>query len=130
MAKKETCCPHCQKRLRVSERAISVVCPYCHQRVAVEDHIISDYCSVSLVESTGSLRIASNGNLHARVRVNYLEIQGQLHGNVIAQGKVTVEPGGFLEGNVTTPSLQVKPGAKLKGFCRIEPASYSQNPNE
>ena len=125
--KKETYCPHCLKKLLVSKRAFSVVCPYCHQRVGVEDHVISDYYSVALIETSGSLRVARHGNLYAKVRVTNLDVEGQLHGNVTVIGKITVEPGGRLEGNVNAPRLEVKAGAKLKGFCRIQPVAQNQN---
>ena len=126
MAKKETYCPYCGKKLLVSQRAFSVVCPYCHQRVGVEDHVISNFYTVNLIESSGSLRVARSGNLYAKVKVTHLDVEGQLHGNVSVKGKVTIEPGGRLVGDVTAPRLEVKPGAKLKGFCRIEPNAPSE----
>jgi hypothetical protein len=128
MAKKETYCPHCQKKLMVSKRAFSVVCPFCHQRVEVEDHVIDDYYTISIIESSGSLRVARSGSLYATVKVTNLDVEGQMHGSVNVKGKVTVEPGGKLEGDVIAPRLEVKPGAKLKGFCRIEPTIKKPEP--
>ena len=48
-----------------------------------------------------------------------------MYGDITARGKVTVYPGAQLIGDVTASRLEVKSGALLKGFFRIQPLKTS-----
>ena len=112
-------CTHCGRELLVSSRAVSISCYYCHQRIGVEDHTISAYHAVTNIETSGSMAVAPRGHVRARLRVHDLQVEGQIYGNVTARGKVSVAPGAHLYGDVTAARLEVKEGAHLKGFFRI-----------
>ncbi len=114
-------CTHCGRELEVSDRAFSVNCRYCNQRVGVEDHIIQSYHSVTNIETSGSISVTPTGHVRARLRVQNLEVAGQMYGDIVARGKVTVYPGGRLVGDVNASRLEVRAGALLKGYYRIEP---------
>jgi hypothetical protein len=114
-------CTHCGQEVVVSTRVISTSCCHCHQRIAVEDHTINAYHAVTNIETSGSLAITPTGHVRARLRVHDLQVAGQVYGNVTARGKVSVDAGARIVGDVTAQSLEVQPGAHLKGFFRIEP---------
>ena len=65
--------------------------------------------------------IAPTGILHASLRVTNLMVEGRLHGNVVASDKITLTSGARLEGDITARQLEVREGAGLRGFCRIDP---------
>jgi len=121
MQKRKINCYHCRQELLVSSRAFSVVCSGCNQRVSVEDFIISSGHTTHRIETCGSLLVTDKGILRSRLRVYNVMVQGQLFGNVVADGKVTLTAGAHLEGDITANRLEVNNGARLYGFCRIEP---------
>jgi len=121
MRQKKVYCHHCQAELLVSQRAFSVNCSHCHRRVSVEDFYISSYHNTGQIETCGSLLVGPAGDLRACLMVQDLQVQGQLHGNVFARGKVSLARSGRLFGNITASRLEVACGAVVKGFCRIEP---------
>jgi len=123
MARRKINCPHCDKHILVSPRAVSVNCPYCYQRVSVENFVIDAYHAVTNIETSGSLDIAHTGHVRASIHVQDLNLAGQLYGNVTAGGKVAFEAGAQHIGDITATRLDVASGAKLKGFCRIEPTT-------
>ncbi len=114
-------CTHCGRELEVSDRAFSVNCRYCNQRVGVEDHVIQTYHSVTNIETGGSISVTPTGHVRAKLRVQNLEVAGQMYGDIVARGKVTVYPGARMVGDVSASRLEVKEGALLKGYYRIEP---------
>ena len=114
-------CTHCGKELLVSRRAFSLSCCHCHQRVCVENHTIDAYHAVTNIETSGSLSVTRTGQVRARLRVQDLDVAGQVYGNVTARGKVTLAAGARIVGDVTAHRLEIKDGAKLNGFVRIEP---------
>ena len=121
MTHKKIRCYHCGQDVLVPSKAFSAVCPCCNRRVSVEDHVISATYTTSNIETCGSLVVAPTGNLQARLRVQNLQVQGRLKGNVAADGKVTLSQQANLCGDITAGSLEISDGAKLKGFCRIGP---------
>ena len=121
MTQRRIQCNHCGKELRISSRAFSVSCRYCNQRVGVEDHIINDYHAVTNIDTCGSLDVTTTGQIRAQIRVQNLNVGGQVYGDITAKGKVSVDSEARMVGDVTARSITVKPGARMKGFYRIEP---------
>jgi ribosomal protein S27E len=121
MAQKTVRCHHCGHEMQVSTRAFSIGCPKCNQRFSVEDFTFSSPFAAARVETAGSIVIEPTGTLQARVKAKNLDLQGELDGNVVAQGKVSLSSDARLCGDITAQNLQVNPGAKIHGFCRIEP---------
>ena len=122
MDKKKITCHYCGQEVLVSLRAFSTCCPGCNQRLGVEDHTVSGQYVVSCIDTCGSVVISPKGDLHGQLRVKNVQIQGRCQGNVVADEKVTIDSGARLDGNVTAQRLEVNPGARLKGFCRIGPS--------
>ena len=121
MSQKNIRCHHCGKELLVSSRAFSICCSGCNRRVNVEDRTITDHHATKQIETSGSIVVAPRGELHAQLRVKDLQVQGRLLGNVTADEKVTLNAQGQIVGDITAARLEVDCGARLKGFCRIEP---------
>ena len=119
--KKTVYCYHCGQTLQVSVRAFSVCCPSCSQRVGVENVSISSRHEVYRIETSDSLCIEPEGFLQGHLRVNDLLVAGQLQGNVVADGKVTLTATGQIKGNVRACRLEVNEGGLLKGHCDIQP---------
>jgi hypothetical protein len=118
-AKKAVHCYHCGKELLVSVRAFSTCCPKCNQRLGVEDRTISGHYEITLIETCGTVQVGPAGDLRSRLRVRDLQVQGQCQGNIVADGKVSLDSNARVEGDITAKRLEVNPGARLKGYYRI-----------
>ncbi len=69
--------------------------------------------------STSSVHINPEAVVRADLSVNTLIVEGQVYGNVKAQERVEIRPGGVVEGTVTAPSLEVSDGGVVSGSCEI-----------
>ena len=121
MQEKTVYCLHCGKELIVSIRAVSTGCPVCNHRLSVEDFTVTSILSRTLIETCGSVTITPSGMLRARLRVNNLFVEGDHQGNVTAAGKVTITADASFAGDIIAHRLEVRDGALIKGFCRIDP---------
>ena len=119
MGQRKIICTHCGQELEISSRTVSLCCDYCRRQISVEDHFIDSYHAVINIETCGSLDITSKGQVRARIRVQDAKVGGQVYGNITARGKVSVDSGARVVGDITAPSLEVGSGAELKGFFRI-----------
>lgn len=112
-------CTHCGKLLQVSPKAYSVNCRFCNRRVNLENYVIDSDHLITNIETSGSVAVTPTGRVRARLRVENLKIEGQMHGSVTANGKVTIAPGAQLIGDVKAKRLEVNTPARLKGFFQI-----------
>ncbi len=44
---------------------------------------------------------------------------GNIEGNILADGKVLLNPGARMEGKISAPSILIQEGAKFEGACKI-----------
>lgn len=114
-------CLHCGAEVVLSARVVSTSCGHCYKRISVEDFVVKSEHSMSNINTCGSLSVTAKGQVWAPVNVHDVSVEGMINGNVRAQDKVTIETGGRLVGDVAARRLEVKPGATLKGFYRIDP---------
>jgi DNA-directed RNA polymerase subunit RPC12/RpoP len=112
-------CTHCGKALQASPKAFSVNCRYCNQRVSLEDYRIDAHHAITNIETSGTLSVAPSGHVRAKIRVENLDVQGQLYGNVSVNDKVSIDSNAHLIGNVSAKKLEVKSGAVLHGYFTI-----------
>lgn len=61
-----------------------------------------------------------------RVRVTNIEIRGQMSGEIVATGAVTIHKTGSLDGNVTAKSIAIEKGGMFSGQLVIGQASLTQ----
>ncbi len=67
----------------------------------------------------GTLIIDASARVDASIEVAVATISGTANGDVIGHERVEVGPGAIVNGNISTPSLCIKPGAVFQGNCRI-----------
>jgi cytoskeletal protein CcmA (bactofilin family) len=68
----------------------------------------------------------ANVQFFRRVRVGNIEIRGQMSGEVVAEGTVTIRRHGVLDGNVTAKAINVEKGGLFAGLLVIGNASLAQ----
>ncbi len=67
----------------------------------------------------GTLIVDAAATVDARIDVSVAIIGGTINGDVIARERVELGPGSVINGNISTPSLSIKPGATFHGDCRM-----------
>jgi len=67
----------------------------------------------------GTLIIDASARVDANIEVAVATISGTVNGDVIGHDRVEVGPGATVNGNISTRSLCIKPGAAFSGDCRI-----------
>ncbi|MCL5670998.1 MAG: polymer-forming cytoskeletal protein, partial [Acidobacteria bacterium] len=67
--------------------------------------------------STGTVIVASQGDIEADIEATQVSIAGKVKGNVRASEQLEIKEQGVLLGDVETPSLIVGPGAYFMGHC-------------
>jgi cytoskeletal protein CcmA (bactofilin family) len=67
----------------------------------------------------GTLIVDASAKVDACVDVAVAMISGTVNGDVIGHERVEVGPGAIVNGNISTRSLCIKPGAVFQGDCRI-----------
>jgi cytoskeletal protein CcmA (bactofilin family) len=72
-----------------------------------------------VVSEKGTLIIDASARVDACIDVAVAVISGTVNGDVIGHERVEVGPGAIVNGNISTRSLCVKPGAVFQGDCRI-----------
>ena len=71
------------------------------------------------INSTGDLVIASQGAIQADIEAGNITIEGELHGNIAAQGLVELKETARLEGDLRCNRLIVGDGARFVGHCNV-----------
>ncbi len=67
----------------------------------------------------GTLIIDASARVDANIEVAVATISGTVNGDIIGHQRVEVGPGAIINGNISTRSLCMKPGAVFQGDCRI-----------
>jgi cytoskeletal protein CcmA (bactofilin family) len=67
----------------------------------------------------GTLIVDTSARVDASIEVAVAVIGGTLNGDVIGHERVEVGPGARVNGNISTRSLCIKPGAVFSGDCQI-----------
>jgi cytoskeletal protein CcmA (bactofilin family) len=78
------------------------------------------------IESSDTLIVGESGEMIAEVKVGSLIFSGRLEGNVTAAGKVELRAPAVVEGNITTPLLEVEPGVRINGQIIMPGAAQDQ----
>lgn len=70
-----------------------------------------------VIDSTGFLIISADAVVVADIRVGTLMVSGTVKGDVNAQERLEVLPGGKIIGNVRSPNLVMAEGTGIQGRC-------------
>lgn len=116
---REVVCPECGGAIAVAARAMSVFCPHCSRRVILEDHQITGFYASRNFATAGDIVVEPRGSVTAPIKAHHVTVKGEVRGPVLAWVAVEVASTGQLRGDVTTPTLVVRRGGRLEGFCRI-----------
>lgn len=98
---------------------MSVVCPHCNKRLIIEDYRIKSYHAVRQLATCGDIVVERRGSVVAMIKAGNLTVKGDVKGNVIARGRVSIDKTGSLIGDVQAAVLSVKDGGVLNGFLRV-----------
>ena len=69
------------------------------------------------ISTSDTLIIAKDGIIEANILAGTVICEGQVKGNIVASTKVELRPNGNIIGDVQSPSLIIKVGARLDGKC-------------
>ena len=119
---REVLCHHCNRPIEVPVGAMSANCRHCNRRVILEDLKIKAYHAVIKLETAGKVEILKKAQVVAELRVNELNVQGKVKGNVTCVGTVKVGKKADVDGNISCRSLIIESGATLDGHILIDPS--------
>ena len=83
------------------------------------------------IDLDGLVRVAANGKVHGCVEARDAEIAGEVEGDVMTRGRLTLRSTCRLKGDVVAAEIEVEPGALVQGRIQIarqngQPALESQ----
>lgn len=67
-------------------------------------------------DGEGRLHIGTEGAVEGDIRASEVTVEGQVDGSVFATGRVVIGPGGRVAGEVHYGSLEMCPGAEVRGL--------------
>ena len=70
----------------------------------------------------GTLIVTTHGGVVGDVQAGDVTVSGTIHGNVHATGRVEIEPGATVHGQIRAHSMQLHEGATIHGQVSIGPA--------
>lgn len=82
-------------------------------------HLVCDGTVEGKIQLDGSLRIAPNGKVLGCIEVGEAEIAGQVEGDVLTRGRLTLRHPCQVKGDVVSAELEVEPGASVEGKVSI-----------
>lgn len=80
---------------------------------------VNGHIAGRVVSEKGTLIVDASARVDASIEVAVATISGTVNGDVIGHERVEVGPGATVNGNISTRSLCIKPGAVFSGDCRI-----------
>jgi len=93
--------------------------------VRVNGHIEGTVCS-----EKGTLIVAESAVVDACIDVGTAVINGTVNGNVVGRQRVELGPCAIINGNISSPSLTIKPGAVFHGQCCMKQNSKAGSQGE
>ena len=80
---------------------------------------INGHVAGRVFSEKGTLIIDASARVDANIEVAIVTISGTVNGDIIGHERVEIGPGAVINGNISTRSLCMKPGAVFEGDCRI-----------
>ncbi len=71
------------------------------------------------VHATGDVAVETGSTVKASIEGNNVSVQGTVHGNVAARGRLSLSGSGSLHGDVRVSKLTVEDGATLNGNVQM-----------
>jgi len=80
---------------------------------------VNGYIAGKVRSQNGTLIVDLSARVDADIEVGVAVISGIVNGDVIAHERVELGPAAIINGNISTRSLTMKPGAVFQGDCRM-----------
>lgn len=80
---------------------------------------INGHIAGRVFSEKGTLIVDASARVDANIEVAVAKISGTVNGDVIGHERVEVGPEAIVNGNISTRSICIKPGAVFSGECRI-----------
>ena len=80
---------------------------------------VNGYIAGKVTSRNGTLFVDPSARVDADINVGVAVISGIVNGDVIANERVELGPEAIINGNISTRSLTMKPGAVFQGDCRM-----------
>jgi len=71
------------------------------------------------LNTKGTLTIGEKADVSAEIVGEEVIISGKVKGNIIAERRISILSSAFVEGDISTPSLEIKQGAIFEGNIRM-----------
>ncbi len=71
------------------------------------------------IQSTSDLYIGEKALVEAKIHANRVSNRGHIKGNVTARSKVELFSASRIDGDITSPLIEVESGAKFNGICSM-----------
>jgi cytoskeletal protein CcmA (bactofilin family) len=84
-----------------------------------EDLIIRGQVRGKISLPGNDLMVAEGGLVEAEVRVRSITVRGEVNGNIVALGKVTIERTGRVRGDLSASIISIEDGAQFKGSVKV-----------
>jgi len=83
-----------------------------HGTIRIDGHFKGD------ISAVGTLIIGKAGIVEANVHVSSIELNGELHGNILADERVEIHAPGKVYGDIKAPVVVIHEGVLFEGNCR------------
>jgi cytoskeletal protein CcmA (bactofilin family) len=80
---------------------------------------VNGHIAGKVTSQHGTLFVDLSAQVDADIEVGVAVISGTVNGDVIAHERVELGPAAIINGNISTRSLTMKPGAVFQGDCRM-----------
>lgn len=94
--------------------------PELHGELSFKDMLrVNGHVAGKIFSYKGTLIVDASALVEAEIDVGVCVISGTVVGDVTAHDRVEVGSGAEVTGNISTPTLSIKPGALFSGDCRM-----------
>lgn len=80
---------------------------------------VNGYIAGKVMSQKGTLIITEEARVDADIEVGVAIIGGIVNGDIVCHQRVELGSGAHVNGNISTRSLSMKPGAVIQGDCRV-----------
>jgi len=80
---------------------------------------INGHITGKVASAKGTLIVDASALIEGDIEVGVLVISGRVNGDVVGHERVELGPASVINGNISTRTLTMKPGAVFQGDCRM-----------
>lgn len=82
------------------------------------------------IETPGTVFIGESGRCLGDIMASEVIVGGEIQGQVVAHGSLTLLGSGRIRGNIAVACLDIADKAVFQGFCRIAPRLFERHADE